>query len=65
MIAHAICFGVFAALLILIYGLVIRPLRQRVRGLESQEPRDTIPSPGSIQPHAWTIRIECRVWRGE
>jgi hypothetical protein len=64
MIAHAICFGVFAAVMVLLYGFVIRPLRQRVRELESQEPRDTIPSLGTGQ-RAWTVRIECRVWRGE
>jgi hypothetical protein len=64
MIAHAICFGVFATVMVLLYGLVIRPLQQRVRELESQESRDTIPSLGTGQ-RVWTVRIECRVWRGE
>lgn len=65
MIAHVLCFGVFAAVLILIYGLVILPLRKRVADLESGEPRDTIPSPGLIRPQSWTLRIECKIGRSE
>lgn len=71
MISHALCFGAFAATLVLIYGLVIRPMKARLAELESTrgtilppEPqRDTIPS--SVQPRsqAWTVRIECRVGR--
>jgi len=64
MIAHALCFGVFAAVLILIYGLVILPLRRQVRDLESQEPRDTIPSPAN-RSQSWVIRIECKIGRSE
>jgi hypothetical protein len=64
MIAHAICFGVFAAVLILIYGLVILPLRKRVADLESGEARDTVPSLVH-RPQSWTLRIECKIGRSE
>jgi len=62
-IAHAICFGVFAAVLILIYGLVILPLRKRVLDLESGEPRDTVPS--LVHRPRWILRIECKIGRSE
>lgn len=64
MIAHALCFGVFAAVLILIYGLVILPLRKRMADLESGEPRDTVPS-NMNRPQLWTLRIECKIGRSE
>jgi hypothetical protein len=68
MIAHAICFGVFASVLVLIYGLAIRPMKRRIVELEEARTtiptgRDTIPSP-SERSQAWTFRIECKIGRG-